>query len=66
MRPFRHIFIMRHHHNRDPLSIIEVFEYFHDFVTHHGVQIARRFVGEYDIRLTDNGSGDGNTLTLTT
>ena len=49
----------------DRMSLfIKIIENLHDFAGCYGVKVAGRFVGEKDVRIGNQGAGDGDTLQL--
>ena len=63
---FRLFFIMRHHNDSSAVFLIQPMEKFHDFGTHLRIQVTGRFIGQNYLRMTDNCTRYGHTLTLTT
>ena len=58
-------FIVGHHYDGASVFFIQLMQQLHDFRTHLGVQITGRLIGEYYLRIADDGARNGNTLALT-
>lgn len=56
--------VMGNHDQRGPLLTIEFEQQIGDALAGGGVQVARRFVGEQDVRLAGKGPGDRHALLL--
>ena len=56
--------VVRHHHDGAAVLFVERVEYRHNFGAHFGVEVAAGFVGKYDLRVSDYGSGYGHALRL--
>lgn len=57
--------VMRHHDCGDT-SLARVEDHPHDSLAIGRVERPRRFVGQEELALTDDGTGDGDSLALTT
>ena len=50
------------HHDDRLASLVESPQQGHDLVGRHGIQVAGRLVGQDDVRVVDQGPGDGHPL----
>ena len=57
---------MGYHYNGTSVFLIQLMQQFHYLSTHLRVQVTGRLIGKNDLRITDNGTGNSYTLTLTT
>lgn len=55
---------MGDHDDGASVFLVQFVEQFHDFGSHLGVQVTGRLVGKDDVGVADDGTGDGDTLTL--
>src|SRR5215203_3872310 len=56
--------VMRDDENRRAQQLIDLEQRFDDQNTGFGIECTRRLVAEQDLRLLDDGAGDGNPLLL--
>ena len=64
MGALRHPLVVRHHDDGRAALLIEVQQNVHYLVAHHRIEIPRRFVGQDDLRVADDGACDGDALPL--
>ena len=57
---------MSNHYDGTSVFLIQAMKQFHYFGTHLRIQVTGRFVGKDNLGITDDGTGNGNTLALTT
>ena len=62
----RLLFVVCHHHDGASVLLVQLLEQSEDVGTHLRVEVTCRFVGEDDFGVADDGTGNGNTLALTT
>ena len=56
--------VVGHHHDGTSVLLVELVKQFHDLDTHLGVQVTGRLIGENDVGVTYDRTGDGYALTL--
>ena len=62
----RGMWIVRDHHNRLVKILVQTFQDFEDFSGRMAIEVAGRFVSQQQSWIADDGTGDGDTLLLTT
>ena len=57
--------VVGYHYDGAAILLVELVEQVHDLDTHLGVQVTGRLIGEDDVGVTYDRTGDGHTLALT-
>ena len=58
--------VVGYHYDGAAVLLVELVKQVHDLDTHLGVQVTGRLIGEDDVGVTYDRTGDGHTLSLTT
>ncbi len=65
VRRLRLRLVVRHHDYGAPILTVEGVENVHDLLSHLGVEVSRRLVGEDNLRVAHNSSCNSHALALT-